>query len=663
MARSQLLWNHLRWDLLALIILGLLVFAYSTVQSPRFQPSDSPMTQGSKPPDRTEGDLLLVLPDAPAAQATNFDNLDCSFAWVNALGHHFGTFASAPANSVTPQLLAGHSVAIVPSRVASELSSVVREDLETFVRQGGVLIVETPRQGWDRITGMSTVGEVDQATLITSVDGVHREMIDATDEEPHHPLFDVPLSGRILPASGLDADGGSSTEVAFEVDERPGLVIRPLEEGYVYSLLFDFACSLTAMYQGKPTQELSFGPPDREPWLPTSHRVADERLLATDVPYAEVLQRALFERLTTARPVARLWPFPGDARGAAMSHHPANSSPRAAFAYADRARKQEARSTLFATADNWSSHHHSLANEIGADVGMIWVLGQKRNPITEGVGPGAFEPIAREVTLPDQRALFEMAGGGRSTTLVRTEETLWQTDWATTFRTLAGAGLRVDTSFGPSEPSQFGYLFGTAMPFYPLDELGLPLPLLEAPFVLDGSGLTRARLRQLFESSAAGFHQPLALNLSAEAMVEAPSAEMLLGYRQFHEMAAEYDHWLTTVQDYVDFLAARRRAVLTSQWSPTDGRLTVSVNLLGIRLPGSEDGAVPSVAVPAEFRGGAVARVKIDDERLLPNALSTSGDGRELLIELPAGRHVISVFYHSPPEPESESEGESDEGS
>ncbi len=647
MSQPSTIWEQLRWDVLALFVVALLAVGYAAIQDPRLQPAESPQADGSKPPDRSEGDVLLVVPTAPPARAVDFDTLDCTFSWFNALWQYFGTFAMAPADTITPQLLAGHSVVVLPGRVAAAMGSGERNYLEEFARQGGQLVIEAPRGDWEPITGLSTVGAISRAESISSAEGLDAERLHGEY------LLDVPLSGRLLPAADLapQPDG----PVVFEIGEQPAMIVEPLERGHVYSLLFDFGCSLLAMHQGKPTRELEFGTPESERWLPTADRVASEKLLATTIPYGEVLQRAVFDRIPEKRPMARLWPYPGAYRGAAMTVHPAERSPRAAFGYADWARKKDASSTIFAAPDYFTSNHAALAAESGADVGLLWVLGRQRSPVTEGVGFGAIRPWKRELSLPRQQLGLEAALGDRqSVSKVRTEGALWEADWDSTFRTLAGAGVRIDNSFGPADSSQYGFLFGTGMPFYPLDDRGRPLPVLEMPFVLDGASITTDRLRELLDASRRGFHQPIVVSLSSDAMEREPSAGILLGFRDFHRLSREYDHWLTTIADYVDFLTARRHSIVTSQWSADEGRLTVSVNLMGARLGTAPDGAIPSVAVPEHYQGRGIDRIEVDDDEVDLEASSQSGDGDERIVVLPAGRHVLSVFYEPPPESDDE---------
>lgn len=636
----QTLWEHLRWDLLVLAVLGLFILGYSAIQNPRFQPAESPMSSGSKPPDHSEGDVLLILPTAPTAEAETFDTLDCSFQWFNALWQHYGTVATTPSDMVSPQLLAGHTVAVVPARVAFGMSSTMRDHLEEFARNGGQLVVEKPRPRWEAITGLPTSRRSEPAERITDVGEP------ATRSPVGEHLSEVPLSGRRLIVDDLDAE--PDAETVFDVDDAPGLFIRPIDDGAVYSLSFDYACSLAAMHQGKPDERMNFSVDEDAEFFVTSDRVADTAPTATSVPAAEVLQRALFDQIRHRRPLPRLWAFPAGFRGAAFSTHPAPSDPRAAFGYAARAGDLDTRATLFGAADRLNAHHVDIASSVDADIGLLWVVGQNRQPISEGVGVGAIQPVRRELSIQQQRERLERTvGDGADIDQVQLEEQAWEPDWDTTFRILTAAGMRLDTSFGPTEPDQYGYLFGSGMPYYPMDRRGQLLPILEVPSAFGAANLTPERLEELFETSSAAFHQPVGVNLGAEAMRRHPSADLLLAYRAFHAMADEYDHWTTTPGDYVDFLRARRQSVFTSRWSPNDNRLTVSVNLLGIRLPTLERGALPGVAVPERVDGRQLVRIEIDDEPVDLDETTTSGPGDERIIDLGPGRHVVSAFYES----------------
>ncbi|MFP4600433.1 MAG: hypothetical protein ACLFVJ_19415 [Persicimonas sp.] len=641
MARKQSILGALKWDfaLIALIAAGLGLTA--ALDHPHFQPSESETTTGGRPPDRTEGDVLLLLPDSPAVAASEFSEMDCSYGWFNGLWQHMGSFATALNRNLSPEMLAGRSVVIVPRRVAEVMPSNGISALAGFARDGGQVIVEQPKEGWELLTGVTTSGEVRQARSITSTEGlgVHGPM--------RRHLPNTPLSGRLLPAATMETYPAGP--MLIEVDGQPGLTVNDLGKGKVYTFLFDFGCSVTGMQQGLPQEGMSFGLDPSAPTVAVDDRVANKRMLESHVPYADLLEQALLNQVSEERPLPRLWPFPGQHAGALMLTHPTPLNPRAAIGYADWARKQEASSTIFMASDLIHRTEAALVEQAGAEVGLLWVLGDERPAVTEPIGVGAIRPIERELSLTEQRQQLSTVLGGQEIVFGRVEGSRWTNDWDTTFRQLRAAGLQVDNSFGPTRAEHFGYLFGTGYPYYPVDEKGLPLPLLEAPFVLQGANASEERLSRLLGNSEAYFHQSLVVSLPSEAMRTEPSPGILLTFRSAFDKAREKNHWVSTLGEFYDFLSARRQSVLTSQWSAHDRRLTISVNLLGARADSIEGGAIPGIAFPRTWDGQEIEQVVVDGEEISPRRLVTTGNSFEQLLEVGPGRHTISVFYAQPP--------------
>jgi hypothetical protein len=640
------MWSQLKWDLLLVGVLVAGVLGYTAIREPYVGGAEETRTDGSRPPDRTEGDVLLLLPDSPAAPAEQFGALDCSYGWYNSLWQRFGSFATALARNLSPEFLAGRNVVIVPRRVARAMPSNGISALASFARDGGQVVLEQPGDGWERLTGISTSGDTRPARHISSVAGlgVHGRL------RTHLP--EVPLAGGLRPSPALDP--WPEGNALLDVDGQPGLTANELGDGIVYTFLFEFGCTVTALQQGEPDEKMRFVPDEKPSLQPTARRVADEKMLQANVPYADLLEQAVFRRLAEFRPLPRLWPYPGSHAGAILQTHPTPEQLRPALGYLDYARRQEERSTLLVAEDRISSTELGIVRQTGADLGMLWVRGLERPPATETVGLGALRPYARELSLQEQKSHFDsLLGDNSDVRLLRTEGATHFDNWSRTFEQIAAADFRVDVSFGPTEADQHGYLFGTGFPFYPVDDRGLPFPVLEQPFVLEGPNLDRDRLRQMLDASRDFFHQSLAVSIPAEAMRQSPSPGILLAYRDIFEMADRYDHWTTSAGDFADFLSARRRSVLTSQWDPDKRRLTISVNLLGARVPSLDEGAFPGVAVPRAYDNEEIDRVVVDDEPYPTREMTASGSGFERIIELPPGRHTVSVFYEQPPAEES----------
>ncbi|AWV90012.1 hypothetical protein [Bradymonas sediminis] len=649
MARKKTVLSALKWDL---VLLGIIVLGAGLVMAlehPHFEPATSEMTTGSRPPDRIEGDVLLLLPDSPAAAAHDFSELDCSYGWYNSLWQQFGSFATALNRNLSPEMLAGRSVVIVPKRVAEAMPATGISALAGFARTGGQVIVEQPGSGWEHLTGLSTQGKLRQARAITAIDGlqVHGAM--------RRHLPNTPLIGSLLPTPALANFPGGPT--LLEVDAQPGLTVNPLGRGQVYTFLFNFGCTITGLQQGKPTEAMRFGHEPGQQRLPVDARAADERMLTSHVPYSDLLERAVFNRLSKMRPLPRLWMFPGQKAGSLMLSHPTPSHLRAAIGYADFARQDHGSSTVFVASDLVTPTETNLLKQAGAEVGLLWTVGEQRAPITEAVGVGAIRPILRELSLAEQRLQLantlvgaaNSAPGDADITMGRVEGSLFDNDWATTFRQLRRAGMKLDASFGPTDPEHYGYLFGSGFPFYPIDGRGLPVPLLEFPFLLEGANANTERLDRILANSEAYFHQPVHVSLPADAMRTAPAAGILLTFKDAFKMAEARNHWVTTLAEFYDFLSARRQSVLTSQWAPEHRRLTISVHMIGARVASMEGGANAGVAFPRVYDGQEVERVEIDNAEISLRRLATTGDGYERIVEVTPGHHTISVFYKMPP--------------
>jgi hypothetical protein len=247
---SQIL-RALRWDFAFVIVLAGMWLGYELIQEPTFRAVESEATTGSRPPDSTEGDVLLLLPDSPSAPAEKFEELDCSYQWFNGLWQEFGSFATALTRDLSPEVLAGRSVVIVPYRVAESMPQNGIAALASFARDGGQLVLERPNATWSSLTGVTGGKKLRHAQKITSVEG-----LDVRGPMRRH-LPDVPLSGFMMRAPAMVPFPAGPTLI--EVDGQPGLTVQTVGKGRVYTFLFDFGCSVTALQQGRPVEGMRFG--------------------------------------------------------------------------------------------------------------------------------------------------------------------------------------------------------------------------------------------------------------------------------------------------------------------------------------------------------------------------------------------------------------------
>jgi hypothetical protein len=650
--RSSVLFA-LRWDLLAVSVIVLIAGLYLWLDEPTVRPVESDAVGGSRPPDRAEGDVLLLLPDSPAAKATNLDELDCSYGWFNSLWQEYGSFATALTRDLSPEILAGRTVVIVPSRVARNMPTAGVRAIGDFVKRGGQVILEQPGESWMALAASLSTGKPRRAQHITSIEGlgVHGDMREW--------MLQIPLTGTLLPAPVMAPF--PTGQSILDIDDQPGWAVTPIGDGWVHTLYFNFGCTVTAIQQGTPVKDMVFGT-DGLTETHAAERRSAPSLTEFPIPLADLLERAMLQRLSVVRPIPRLWLYPGDYAGAVlMTHSSADSSP-AGLELAQAAHEAGATATVFVAADRFSTADAAVAETIEADIGILWVRGKRRPLVVETIGIGALRPIAAELDLNTQFTRVNVVlPEAKPLRAVRVEESEWTNDWATTFKRLAAARLRIDSSFGPNGDKEWGYLFGTGFPYYPLDERGLPLPVVEQPFVLQGAGLNPQRLERMLKGSSLGFHQALVVGVPSDIMRYDPAPGVLLALRDVFVLAKKHNHWATNLGEFLDFLAARRKSVLTSQWNGPEKRLTITVNLLGAHSESlvSENNeekirvreSVAGVAFPRTFEGEEVESVTLDQNEVSLKSIATAGSSTDRILKVPTGRHTIVVKYRVPAEP------------
>ncbi len=624
----------LRWDIAAIAILTFLVVTYDWLSQTRVRETPSELTAGSRPPDRTEGDILLLLPDTPSAEANHINELDCSYSWFNTLWQEYGSFATALTRDLSPEILAGRTLVIVPARVARDMPANGVRALESFVKRGGKLIVERPNEQWTSLASVFTTGKDRHARQITSVEGL--ELRGSIRDD----LLTVPLTGLMTAAPDMEPypDG----PLLLEVDGQAGIVRQEIEKGEVFSFLYNHGCATLALQQGRPAAEsMTFKGSS------AAERSIHVEELSNRIPHADLLDRAILRRVTRDRPTPRFWYFPSTFSGAMIMTLDAPEDFASALSFADLAKKREGATTIYVAADRLDDTQAALARKTGAEIGLSWVRGVNRPFVTESVGIGGLRPVATELDLNAQFTRLNLTlPDSEPLRLGRVEESMMQPDWASTFRQLAAARVRMSSTLGPTKRDQWGYLFGTGFPFYPLDDRGLPLPMLESPFVMSGASLSRPRLESLLGRSEGGDFQVLVLSIPSDVMARAPSAGVLLAFKDAFDLARKHDHWVAQHGELLDFLSVRRRSVLTSQFSKEQRKLTISANVLGARSISIESGSIPSVAFPKTWDGEGVEVVELDGEPVDLRKLAQRGS--EYVVEVGIGRHVLMVQYAEP---------------
>lgn len=624
--------GSLRWDAVAVGVLVLAAALYSYQTNPYYLAAENSGVHGSRPPDRIEGDVLLLIPDSPAANARAVSELDCTYGWFNALWQQTGSFGTALTRNLSPELLAGRHTVIIPEQVARALPETGRNALHEFARNGGNLVVELPTSGWGPVAGFDSVSEGDQPAELIS--------IEAPKGSPYRKLEGLPLFGD---HSGVRLH--EETETLAKTDTGPALTVRQTGDGAVFASFVNIGCTVTVLQQGltdPKSQSISIGA-DRQ-FQPTAARSVEFQRQHPAVPSADLLESFIVEKLRDQTPFGTLWKYPPDKKGLVSVTHPVHrpADTPALHAYREWTRSQDFAGTPMVTLGSvLSDSGISGARQSEQPVGLIWPRAEKDvEPAPFRFGPATLYEYER--TLTRQLDKLENTIGSSAVRFTRTQNTLWQSSWGATFQSLAGADVSLDTSFGGLQKNRYGYLFGTSYPYYPIDRGGLPFPLLELPFTFHGPNIRPESIATFATDSAKKYHEPVVISAPANMMARTPSANRLEALQVAVERAKKLNLWKVDLRAFQTFLTDRRQSVLTSQWSPEKRRLELSVDLA------SPKGPVPGIVVPERVDEEPVESVRrLVDEKwvaIQPSKhMSISRD--RVVFELPPGEHSVRITY------------------
>jgi hypothetical protein len=644
MVRREEGWlSRFKLDLALLMALALVLGGVWLNRNPLTFDSDDEEMAGELPPSVGGGEVLLVAPAPSGEDAKGFLDLDFGFAWYNALAQEVGPFRLRASKAISLEELDGVHWVVVPASAARALDINQIDMLQVFVRRGGVLILELPGPQSGRI-----------GKRITGAPG------SALQNDFNAHLLEAPLYTRMQRMDTVDLNDLQPVDVLLEIDGVPAHLHRKVGDGHVFMLAFDFGMALTALQQGIPGDDLSIGPLSsateaeaKAPLTIPERLVENPKLRQATAPYADLLERHVLYAPLRYKPVPRVWLFPEAMMGAlAMTHEDGGIGDRAAF----MARYEHEKgwpSTYFIspTDDGMSNTTLDTLRAQGVALALAW----HRTPdeaIYTPRGLGRFKPYRVQLNLAGQRARLE-GWAGQRLHAVRARHQRWDRAYTQTWRKMAAAGAFISSSYGPGDPNSFGYLFGTGLPFLPIDRNSLPLPIFEVPYILsDTAGLgpdDRSILIRLIKESRAGFHQLLTLDIDADAMVRHPRVQTMETWMQAFELAQTERHWITTLPEFMLFYEGRRKATLRSKFEPATRTLTVRAELPAIQRYTSSDWLPsPAVALPLRYEGYPIESATLDRKPIDVAAIPRSGDGVLALFPMPPGFHDLSVTYAAP---------------
>lgn len=617
--------------------------------------ADAPQPQGVR-----GADVAIIL--GRSEPARSWDRLNCDQAWLNTIEQEIGEFQLIDAETFTAADLSQTAWAIVPRESARRFSAEQITQLHQWVQGGGVLILEQPEGPWGELIGTRLDSSRQRASRrITSFDaaisrGMARERV-----------LTMPLHTTVLPYSPQRLSRGRDYHVLMEIDGTAGIVGIPRGEGRVVLLLFDFGRASVAMQQGLPNGDFTLATPEGVN-TPSGLTVSSVGAINTDpresmVPWFDLLERNLLYLADHHRPVARLWLFPNRYRGALLATHSEAGVGDLVRFMAEWEHANDAFSTTFVTANSVKPDTLASIRRRQSDIQFQWV--PSRAPVVpmKSWGIRNVRPVQRPMTLGEQRdELDERLIPYPPTVAARSLDGVWPTDYFSAFHQLEALGVQLDSSLGPTpaflapESRDAGYIFGTGLPYRPLDAQGVRFSVQELPYQLsDGNpGYKASRVRQLLIESSDAYHTAVNIDWRADTMSRHPSFDALEGWRSAFELASTQGLWIAKMEEYAEFLSYREQAAIRSTF--VDQRMLIQAHIPEVRR--DEDGRsvdlIPSVSFPARFRSRPVEFVWVDGEPINVYELFLSGDRALHVLPLTPGEHRIEVYYGSLADPSPE---------
>ncbi len=589
-----------------------------------------------------EGEALVCV-DADriraAALAGAHAARDAGAAWWNWVAQAFGPGRMIDVASLSPEISRDARLLIMTRSAAGFASPVAERAAQTVLEAGGAVVLEMPGPAWSGLSGVA-LGEESWASR-------HMNRVAGLDLE----RFAAPLAGITLPIrlrAVARVDPGVTP--LMWLGGGPVTFLRRSGNGAVVTLAFDMGRLLQDLQQGVPDPDGKVRnryPKQHADVLETNDMVVDQALLNAEDPVADALEDWLFQVLAREAGLVGWWLFPDGAPGAfAMTHDEEGMGPKAAW-------MAEAESTWSCPSTNFlvpspgvTQEALSRYREAGASVGLHYVMPSPDGTDYPGSGVGVegryrvwgfwrIHPVRRLLSPAEQFGWLAARGSpGAVAPVSRTHFLAWTPEYTALFQALEKAGMRLDSSYGPDLQDR-GYLFGTGRPFHPLDAMGLPLSILELPFVSaeDLGGADREFLHRLMAESAAQTHQVVAVLFHPNAFRWHPSVSNYFTWKALCRDARALGLLPMSLVEVDAFFRARGESRLKT-------RIEGHTIVVGYRFPR----AGGALVFPAEFRDTPLATVSQQDQALTARKTALVGSP-VVVVPVPGMEGEIRAYY------------------
>lgn len=574
--------------------------------------------------------VLLILPDTTVT-AESFAEMDFSLAWYNVLTQMVGPFRIALAKDIKTLSDLDAQLIVIPQRTGDLFTEAQIQLISQVVSDGASLIIEMPKATWSPLTALKHHARSESALKRLS-DAPNSPLTNVYRDQ----LMQIPLDTQMMRVDSLDAETLPQDNLLLELDGGAAHYRRAFGAGYVYVLTFHFGQAITALQQGRPSDDFKIKTQED---IKVSDLVLNEKMRTNGVPFADLLKRHVIASVMQTTPMPILFPFPDAYRSALLISHETGTLDEKAFLASEPESAMSARTTWFVTPGKIVSSSLKQHAESGFEVGASLVR-PPMGKLYQAKGPSFFKPIAVESTMGKQVSLISTQVGGVTTCRIAGDA--WTPDYSQQMRFLSGARCGVDTTYGPSRSGEWGYLFGSAYPFLALERNGLPLPTYEFPRVMDDrvglDTLPAQTALQMLKDAENVWHEPVMIHFNADTMLERPSYLSPQTHQMVLKYAGENRIWMPTVREFMTHYTTRKQARMRYVFHRQTHQLDISLH-----LPPSEHAF--TLAFPKKTVNGSVHTIRVNTQLTESETLKTTADNLLILLPLLPGEHSLQIQY------------------
>ncbi len=483
---------------------------------------------------------------------------DFSYGWTNVLQQEFGYFDIREISAVDSASLAEYRIVVYSESALKGLAETpaMTKQLVEYVSAGGMAVLDYPSNEIIDWFGLASKKNRDERQRLSRLE------LGLFLGKDLNARADGGIPDSLPVFSTIRNYGSVASGASIEIQSNSCFEYFNYGAGGMLLTKWDFGRWVTLTQQGLPDENLNtvnryadLGHSDK---LEANDLVADSSYLNSVYPWVDIVEKTL-GNLIAAKTFAPRWhTTPGASSGIFMMTHDDEAlGDVGAWMNVYESQFGYTSTSFLMPSEKLSSAGVSAVTSNGGEVGLHWNRFDRDDKASlETLGIGRWRPLVRRRNLSSQIAWLDSLDV--KTSYNRNHYFLWDKDPYRLFRNLNAAGFTMDYSYGP-DLNDKGYLFGSAFPFYPLDDNGASFELTETPVTWgeNFNGADSAWIARLLENNASDYHGVINALYHNNTFAWAPDYSIYESWRLSYELAQGSRHVMYTASQLEQFITAR----------------------------------------------------------------------------------------------------------